>query len=97
MPVVQHEADVILDDAQALAWGLPVLLVQEIRGLALGHLTAEPGGAREATAQALREARSVARVDPRSKAKVGNDVRMVANLDNVHFFEKDTPENRALR
>jgi len=39
----------------------------------------------------------VARVDPRSKAKVGNDVRMVANLDNVHFFEKDTPENRALR
>jgi len=39
----------------------------------------------------------VARVDPRSKAKVGNDVRMVANLDNVHFFEKDTAENRALR
>jgi predicted NBD/HSP70 family sugar kinase len=26
------------------AWGLPVLLVQEIRALALGHLTAEPGG-----------------------------------------------------
>jgi predicted NBD/HSP70 family sugar kinase len=25
-------------------WGLPVLLVQEIRALALGHLTAEPGG-----------------------------------------------------
>jgi hypothetical protein len=24
-------------------------------------------------------------------------VRMVANLDNVHFFEKDTPDNRALR
>jgi len=39
----------------------------------------------------------VARVDPRSKARVGNDVRMVANLDNVHFFEKDTPDNRALR
>ena len=39
----------------------------------------------------------VARVDPRSKARVGNEVRMVANLDNVHFFEKDTPENRALR
>lgn len=26
------------------AWDLPVLLVQEIRALALGHLTAEPGG-----------------------------------------------------
>jgi multiple sugar transport system ATP-binding protein len=39
----------------------------------------------------------VARVDPRTKAKVGQDVRMVANLDNVHFFEKDTPDNRALR
>jgi multiple sugar transport system ATP-binding protein len=39
----------------------------------------------------------VARVDPRSKARVGNEVRMVANLDNVHFFEKDTPDNRALR
>jgi predicted NBD/HSP70 family sugar kinase len=26
------------------AWNLPVLLVQEIRALALGHLTAEPGG-----------------------------------------------------
>lgn len=25
-------------------WGLPVLLVQEIRALALGHLAAEPGG-----------------------------------------------------
>jgi multiple sugar transport system ATP-binding protein len=39
----------------------------------------------------------IARVDPRTKAKVGQDVRMVANLDNVHFFEKDTPDNRALR
>jgi multiple sugar transport system ATP-binding protein len=39
----------------------------------------------------------IARVDPRTKAKVGHQVRMVANLDNVHFFEKDTPENRALR
>jgi multiple sugar transport system ATP-binding protein len=39
----------------------------------------------------------IARVDPRTKAKVGNDVHMVANLDNVHFFEKDTPDNRALR
>jgi multiple sugar transport system ATP-binding protein len=39
----------------------------------------------------------IARVDPRTKAKVGHDVRVVANLDNVHFFEKDTPDNRALR
>jgi multiple sugar transport system ATP-binding protein len=39
----------------------------------------------------------IARVDPRTKARVGNDVRVVANLDNVHFFEKDTPDNRALR
>ena len=39
----------------------------------------------------------VARVDPRTKARVSSEVRMVANLDNVHFFEKDTPDNRALR
>src|SRR5512143_3218487 len=39
----------------------------------------------------------VARVDPRTKARVGNQVRVVANLDNVHFFEKDSAENRALR
>jgi multiple sugar transport system ATP-binding protein len=39
----------------------------------------------------------IARVDPRTKAKVSHNVRVVANLDNVHFFEKDTPENRALR
>jgi multiple sugar transport system ATP-binding protein len=39
----------------------------------------------------------IARVDPRTKSKVGMDVRVVANLDNVHFFEKDTPDNRALR
>ena len=37
-----------------------------------------------------------ARVDPRTKARVGSQVRMVANLDNVHFFEKDTPDNRVL-
>jgi multiple sugar transport system ATP-binding protein len=38
-----------------------------------------------------------ARVDPRTKARVGSEVRVVANLDNVHFFEKDTADNRALR
>ena len=39
----------------------------------------------------------IARVDPRTKARVGSQVRVAANLDNVHFFEKDTAENRALR
>jgi multiple sugar transport system ATP-binding protein len=34
----------------------------------------------------------VARVDPRTKAKVGNSVRMVANLDKVHFFDKATEQ-----
>jgi len=32
----------------------------------------------------------VARVDPRTKARVGGSIRMVANLDNVHFFDKTT-------
>jgi multiple sugar transport system ATP-binding protein len=32
----------------------------------------------------------VARVDPRTKARVGNKINMVANLDNVHFFDKTT-------
>jgi multiple sugar transport system ATP-binding protein len=30
----------------------------------------------------------VARVDPRTKARVGNKVQMAANLDNLHFFSK---------
>ena len=34
----------------------------------------------------------VARVDPRTKARVGNSVRMVANLDKVHFFDKATEQ-----
>jgi multiple sugar transport system ATP-binding protein len=38
-----------------------------------------------------------ARVDPRTKARVGSEVRVVANLDNVHFFDKDSSDNRALR
>jgi multiple sugar transport system ATP-binding protein len=32
----------------------------------------------------------IARVDPRTQAKVGNKVQMVANLDNIHFFDKQT-------
>ena len=39
----------------------------------------------------------IARVDPRTKAKVGNTIRLVVNLNNVHFFEKGTSDNRALR
>ncbi len=34
----------------------------------------------------------VARVDPRTKAKVGNKVRIVANLDKVHFFDKKSEQ-----
>lgn len=34
----------------------------------------------------------VARVDPRTKARVGNTIRMVANLDKVHFFDKATEQ-----
>ena len=32
----------------------------------------------------------VARVDPRSKARVGSTVQLAANLDKVHFFDKKT-------
>jgi multiple sugar transport system ATP-binding protein len=37
----------------------------------------------------------VARVDPRTKARIGNQVQLAANLDNVHFFDKQT--EKALR
>ncbi|MBI5565750.1 MAG: sn-glycerol-3-phosphate ABC transporter ATP-binding protein UgpC [Chloroflexi bacterium] len=30
----------------------------------------------------------VARVDPRTRAHIGNRVQMIANLDHVHFFDK---------
>jgi len=32
----------------------------------------------------------VARVDPRTQAHVGNKMQIVANLDNIHFFDKTT-------
>jgi len=32
----------------------------------------------------------VARVDPRSQARMGNDVQIALNLDNMHLFDKDT-------
>ena len=55
------------------------------RGSRLVHdaLTAEPGGAREAAAQALREARSVARVDPRFEPLVERLAGLEAELADV--------------
>ena len=32
----------------------------------------------------------VARVDPRSQARVGNTVALTVNLDKLHFFDKET-------
>jgi multiple sugar transport system ATP-binding protein len=32
----------------------------------------------------------VARVDPRTQARVGSKMQVVANLDNIHFFDKNT-------
>jgi multiple sugar transport system ATP-binding protein len=37
----------------------------------------------------------VARVDPRTRARVGHTVRVVADLDKLHFFDKST--ERAIR
>ena len=34
----------------------------------------------------------LARVDPRTQARVGNTVQIVANLDSVHFFDKATEQ-----
>jgi multiple sugar transport system ATP-binding protein len=32
----------------------------------------------------------VARVDPRTRARIGNTVRVIVNLDQLHFFDKAT-------
>ncbi|HJW83471.1 MAG TPA: TOBE domain-containing protein, partial [Anaerolineae bacterium] len=32
----------------------------------------------------------IARVDPRTKAQAGNKLQVMANLDNIHFFDKTT-------
>jgi multiple sugar transport system ATP-binding protein len=32
----------------------------------------------------------IARVDPRTRAHIGNRIRVMANIDNVHFFDKTT-------
>ena len=34
----------------------------------------------------------IARVDPRSRARVGNSVRLTANLDRLHFFDPQTQQ-----
>jgi multiple sugar transport system ATP-binding protein len=34
----------------------------------------------------------VARVDPRSQARIGHDVQVAMNLDNMHIFDKDTEQ-----
>jgi len=34
----------------------------------------------------------VARVDPRSQARIGHDVQMALNMDNMHIFDKDTEQ-----
>jgi multiple sugar transport system ATP-binding protein len=36
------------------------------------------------------ESNYVGRVDPRSKARIGNDIQVALNLDNMHLFDKDT-------
>jgi multiple sugar transport system ATP-binding protein len=37
----------------------------------------------------------IARVDPRSHARVGHTVPLTINLDKLHFFDKET--ERAIR
>jgi len=32
----------------------------------------------------------IARVDPRTRAHIGNRIQVIANIDNVHFFDKTT-------
>ena len=32
----------------------------------------------------------IARVDPRSKFHIGEDVQVVFNMDNIHIFDKET-------
>jgi len=38
----------------------------------------------------LGERTFIARVDPRSKARVGEEVTVLLNMDNIHFFDRDT-------
>jgi multiple sugar transport system ATP-binding protein len=37
----------------------------------------------------------IARVDPRSKARVGDEIKAVFNMDRIHIFDRDT--ERAIR
>lgn len=38
----------------------------------------------------LGERTFIARVDPRSKARVGEEVTVLLNMDNIHFFDRET-------
>jgi multiple sugar transport system ATP-binding protein len=37
----------------------------------------------------------IARVDPRTQARIGQDLDVVMNMDNVHIFDRQT--ERAIR
>jgi multiple sugar transport system ATP-binding protein len=37
----------------------------------------------------------IARVDPRTQARIGQDLDVVMNMDNVHLFDRQT--ERAIR
>ncbi len=34
----------------------------------------------------------IARVDPRTQARVGNEMDVVINMDNTHLFDRDTEQ-----
>ena len=34
----------------------------------------------------------IARVDPRSKYRIGEDVQLIFNMDNIHIFDKETEQ-----
>jgi multiple sugar transport system ATP-binding protein len=38
------------------------------------------------------EKQFIARMDPRTRARVGIEMDVVVNMDNVHLFDRDTEE-----
>jgi multiple sugar transport system ATP-binding protein len=34
----------------------------------------------------------IARMDPRTSARVGKEMDVVVNMDNIHLFDRDTEE-----
>jgi multiple sugar transport system ATP-binding protein len=53
--------------------------------------TADADGSGEVSAAALSE--GIARIDPRSDVKVGQQARFTVDLDRLHFFDPDTGES----